>query len=140
MKGPIQQLNEVFEQRDMTIMGFYMHFLLERNNYLKKELDCIENRELKTFCNYKIYADEHAIEYNGKKITIPNKEFLIAKYLSENKNRIVHREELLLKVWGNEVIVLDRTIDVHMAKIRKRFTGIPIVTKKTVGYMWEEKY
>ena len=79
------------------------------------------------------------VEYNGKSFSIPRKEFQLLQYLILNKNKVVRRENILKSIWGNDVIVIDRTIDVHIRKIRSILWYDCIKTVKGVGYSWEEK-
>jgi two-component system alkaline phosphatase synthesis response regulator PhoP len=118
---------------------------------LKKEsfsideiLDVINNY---TYTNHKcdiksngiIISPEMRLVYvNGKGRYLPKKVFNLLYYLIENKNKIVSREQILSDVWGNDVYVGHRTIDVHIRKIRR--IGIDsIKTLKTVGFSWIEK-
>lgn len=78
------------------------------------------------------------ITINGVSQSLPKKMFELAYLLLYNKNRIVRRNQILSSIWGDDVFVLDRTIDVHIRKLR--CLNIPnIVTHKGVGYMWHEK-
>jgi two-component system alkaline phosphatase synthesis response regulator PhoP len=75
---------------------------------------------------------------NGKKTTIPKKEFNLLYYLISKKNKILYRNDIIRDVWGSEIIVLDRTIDVHIRKLRKVVGKDKIKTIKCVGYGWFE--
>jgi len=76
----------------------------------------------------------------GKEVPFTKKEFEILKLLLENKNRVFSRDEILLRVWTEEVIVLDRTIDVNITRLRKKIGpyGKNIVTRLGYGYCFEE--
>lgn len=140
MKSPIEELIEVFEDRDMSITEFYLHFLKNRSKYLSKERRYVEwmtnpnEREPK----YKLDENEYTVEYLGEKKVLPRKEFNLLKLFLENKNKVISRDDILACVWEPEVIVIDRTIDVHLCKIKQKFPNIPIVNRKRVGYIWEE--
>jgi DNA-binding response OmpR family regulator len=86
-------------------------------------------------------VDEVSMEicWHGDRTRLPKKQYLLIKYLIENNHRVVRRSELLSKIWGEDIIVGERTIDVHIRKIRQRFTNIPIVTRKGIGYIWQKK-
>jgi two-component system alkaline phosphatase synthesis response regulator PhoP len=84
-----------------------------------------------------INNNDKSIEHNGEVLYIPRKEFMIMSYLQENPNKIIDREELLKNVWGEDVVVLPRTVDVHIRRLRKRFPDAPITTRKCYGYMWK---
>lgn len=77
-----------------------------------------------------------------EKVEIPftKKEFEILRLFLENKNRVFSRDEMLLRVWSDEVIVLDRTIDVNITRLRKKIGlyGTNIVTRLGYGYCFEE--
>jgi DNA-binding response OmpR family regulator len=76
----------------------------------------------------------------GIEIPFTKKEFEILKLFLENKNRVFSREEMLSRVWSDEVIVLDRTIDVNITRLRKKIGqyGKNIVTRLGYGYCFEE--
>ena len=76
----------------------------------------------------------------GIEIPFTKKEFEILKLLLENKNRVFSRDEMLNRVWSDEVIVLDRTIDVNITRLRKKIGpyGKNIVTRLGYGYCFEE--
>lgn len=85
-----------------------------------------------------INYDKHTIAYNGNPMHQPKKVVQLCYYLIQNKNRLVRRNEIIRDVWGTDVIVGDRTIDVHIKKIRKLLDSRFIRTQKSVGYKWEE--
>ena len=72
----------------------------------------------------------------GQEIRMPRKVLDLTYYLIANAGRIVRRDEILDEIWGSEVIVGERTIDVHIAAIRKVFPKGSIKTVKGVGYQW----
>ena len=76
----------------------------------------------------------------GAEIPFTKKEFEILKLFLENKNRVFSRDEMLTRVWSDEVIVLDRTIDVNITRLRKKISpyGKNIVTRLGYGYCFEE--
>lgn len=67
-------------------------------------------------------------------MNLPRKEFELIYLLSTNPECVFKREEILEKVWGNEVIVGGRTIDVHIRKLREKFGNHRFTTTKRVGY------
>lgn len=89
----------------------------------------------------KIDLDNYEIEIEDQKISLPRKEFETFVYLAKNQGKIVRREQLLLNVWGNDVVVTQRTIDVHIRKIREKLGKYAdlIETIKGVGYRLREK-
>lgn len=76
----------------------------------------------------------------GKEIALTKKEFEILKLLLSNRGSVFSREEILSKVWSDEVYVLDRTIDVNITRLRKKvgIYGKNIVTRLGFGYCFEE--
>lgn len=89
----------------------------------------------------KIDIDNYEIEIENQKISLPRKEFETFVYLAKNQGKIVRREQLLENVWGNDVVVTQRTIDVHIRKIREKLGNYSylIETIKGVGYRLREK-
>jgi two-component system alkaline phosphatase synthesis response regulator PhoP len=84
-----------------------------------------------------ISPEMHIVYINGKKIPLVKKVFELLYYLIENKNKVCTRESILRDVWGKEVYVGHRTIDVHIRKIRA--LGLPFIKTLISAYMWEEK-
>lgn len=85
-----------------------------------------------------IYPEEFSISVNGQKIkALAKKEFELLVLLVSKPGKVFKREEILNKVWGKEVIVGDRTIDVHIRKLRGKIGDQFIMTIKGVGYKFE---
>ena len=73
--------------------------------------------------------------YKGtEKITLPKKEFELLAFLAATPNKVFTREELLNNVWGSDVYVIARTVDVHIRKVREKIGDDQIRTIKGVGY------
>ena len=89
------------------------------------------------FGNLVIDREKFVIEYNGKSLQFPRKEFELLSFLASKPGRVFSRDEILENVWGNEVLVVDRTIDVHVRKIREKLEDKFIYTVKGVGYKFE---
>lgn len=81
-----------------------------------------------------INREEYKISLHGKEIILPKKEFELLSLLATKPNKVFEREEILHKVWGNEVIVGGRTIDVHIRKLREKIGEESFKTVKGVGY------
>jgi DNA-binding response OmpR family regulator len=97
------------------------------------------SKHLILIMEYIIYEDTKTVEYKGKKVPLPKKEFDMVVYFQNNKGRIISREDILKSVWKyDEVLITTRTVDVHIRKLRSKFPEIPIVTRKCYGYMWED--
>lgn len=75
-----------------------------------------------------------AVYKEGEKITLPKKEFELLAFLATTPNKVFTREELLNNVWGNDVYVIARTVDVHIRKVREKVGEDKIKTIKGVGY------
>ncbi|MGK7395245.1 MAG: response regulator transcription factor [Candidatus Cyclobacteriaceae bacterium M3_2C_046] len=73
----------------------------------------------------------------GKDITLPKKEFELLYFLAQNPNKVFNREDLLQNIWGSDVYVLARTVDVHIRKVREKIGEGYITTIKGVGYKFE---
>ena len=81
-----------------------------------------------------INRDEYNIILKGKKINLPRKEFELLSLLASKPGKVFKRDEILDKVWGNDVIVGGRTIDVHIRKLREKIGDYSFKTVKGVGY------
>ena len=77
---------------------------------------------------------------NGEEVSLTRKEFDILVLLLQNRNKILSREQIMRHVWSNEVVVLDRTIDVNITRMRKKLGeyGNNIITRTGYGYGFEE--
>ena len=77
---------------------------------------------------------------DGKELVLTKKEFEILVLLLENKNKVLSRDKILSKIWGDDVIVVNRTIDVTITRLRKKIEpyGKCIVTRYGYGYIFEE--
>jgi len=125
--------------------------LAEINNYhssllTKKEIIDIVSKAIgretsDTIEDNGLILDKSALSVisDGKIMRLPKKEFEVLYYLVVNKNRIIRRAELLKIIWGSDIIVGDRTIDVHVRKIRAKINKTNLVTRKCYGYMWADK-
>lgn len=84
-----------------------------------------------------IDPEKFIVEYKGQEIILAKKEFELLYLLAKRPGRVFLRNEILSEVWGNDVIVGDRTIDVHIRKIRQKLGVDCITTVKGVGYKFE---
>tara|TARA_R110000868_G_scaffold360484_2_gene622506 strand:+ start:2232 stop:2912 length:681 start_codon:yes stop_codon:yes gene_type:complete len=84
--------------------------------------------------NLVINRDEYKIILKGIEIILPRKEFELLSLLASKPGKVFKRDEILDKVWGNEVIVGGRTIDVHIRKLREKLGDDSFKTVKGVGY------
>lgn len=84
--------------------------------------------------NLTIDREAYKIILKGKELILPRKEFELLSLLTSKPGKVFKREEILDKVWGNEVIVGGRTIDVHIRKLREKIGDNSFKTVKGVGY------
>lgn len=76
----------------------------------------------------------YTIKVNGREVSLPKKEFELLFFLAQNPNKVFNRDELLQNIWGSDVYVLARTVDVHIRKVREKIGEDYITTVKGVGY------
>lgn len=79
----------------------------------------------------------YTVDKNGRTITLPKKEFELLYFLAKNPNIVFGRDELLQNIWGADVFVLARTVDVHIRKVREKIGEDYITTVKGVGYKFD---
>lgn len=101
-------------------------------------------KKSKEFKNLKIGAleidvEKFEVKIDNKKKFFPRKEFQLLYFLAQNPGKVINRETLLKEIWGNDVYVIDRTIDVHIRKIREKLGKHSelIETIKGVGYRFK---
>ena len=82
----------------------------------------------------KIDRTSYTVTVAGKEISLPKKEFELLYYLAQNPNKVLSREDLLHHIWGSDVYVVARTVDVHIRKVREKIGEDYITTVKGVGY------
>ena len=85
----------------------------------------------------KINKEEYVVIKDKKEILLPRKEFELLFLLATKPEKVFTREEIMNKVWGTQVIVGDRTIDVHVRKLREKIGEKHIKTLKGVGYKFK---
>ncbi|MCF8464463.1 MAG: response regulator transcription factor [Flavobacteriales bacterium] len=106
--------------------------LLRRNNPLQKK------QVFETESGLKIDRDKYLIELAGMEMTLPKKEFELLALLASKPGHVFTRDNILNSVWGAQVVVGDRTIDVHIRKLREKIGDNAIKTVKGVGYKFEQ--
>jgi two-component system, OmpR family, alkaline phosphatase synthesis response regulator PhoP len=90
-----------------------------------------------TFGDLSIDHEKYQVNIKSKKIELPRKEFELLYLLCSKPGKVFSRDEILDRIWGNEVVVGGRTIDVHVRKIREKIGEKYIRTVKGVGYKFE---
>jgi len=99
-----------------------------------KESDAQESEDVLKVGDIVIDREEYKIINKGVEIILPRKEFELLALLTSKPNKVFKREVILDKVWGNEVVVGGRTIDVHIRKLREEIGDDNFKTVKGVGY------
>lgn len=82
----------------------------------------------------RIDHEQYMVFKNGDEISLPRKEFELLALLMSKAGKVFHRDEIMSRVWGTDVVVGDRTIDVHIRKLRTKIGEDHILTIKGVGY------
>jgi two-component system alkaline phosphatase synthesis response regulator PhoP len=109
---------------------------LSRVNALFRRMPKIENKIIE-IDGLVIDPEKFIVQFEGKEISLAKKEFELLQLLASRPGRVFLRNEILSQVWGNDVIVGDRTIDVHIRKVRQKLGVDCITTVKGVGYKFE---
>ncbi|MEY3421618.1 MAG: hypothetical protein RIR48_1914 [Bacteroidota bacterium] len=121
---------------------------LIKPNVLKSRINALLRRKAQSsgaeqlskisrFGNLEIDYEQFKVSINNKDVGLAKKEFELLALLSSKPGKVFKRNEILTKVWGNDVIVGDRTIDVHIRKLREKIGEDYIFTMKGVGYKFE---
>ena len=84
--------------------------------------------------NLEIDRASYTVKLDNKKIILPKKEFELLFFLAQNPDQVFSRDNLLKNIWGSDVCVLARTVDVHIRKVREKIGDGFIITIKGVGY------
>lgn len=113
--------------------------LISRIKAVLRRFEDVENTETRLeIDDLVIDKDRYIVTKNGEEFHLPRKEFELLFYLASRKGRVLDRQTLLNKVWGNNIYVVDRTVDVHVRKIREKLGEHYIETIKGVGYRFKE--
>ncbi|AWW29848.1 DNA-binding response regulator [Echinicola strongylocentroti] len=105
--------------------------LFRRESKKEQEVSQIKIKDLT------IDRSSFTIDQAGNTITLPKKEFELLYFLAKNPNMVFSRDELLQNIWGADVFVLARTVDVHIRKVREKIGDNYITTVKGVGYKFD---
>jgi two-component system alkaline phosphatase synthesis response regulator PhoP len=104
---------------------------------LLRRLKDEKQQEVITIAGMEINREQYKILKGNEEITLPKKEFELLYLLASKPGKVFEREEILRKVWGNDVVVGGRTIDVHIRKLREKIGEELFKTIKGVGYKFE---
>lgn len=110
---------------------------ISRIKALLRRAQTTETNTIIEFGNIKIDKEKHQVIKNGEVLELPKKEFMLLELLASKPGKVFSREIILEKVWGEDVIVGERTIDVHIRKIREKIGEDYIKTVKGLGYKLE---
>lgn len=113
---------------------------LSRVNALLRRVEYSEKASINSKMDYgelSIDSEQFTVEKSGVPIELAKKEFQLLQLLASKPGKVFKRTEILQKIWGAEVIVGDRTIDVHIRKIREKIGDEFIKTVKGIGYKFD---
>lgn len=102
--------------------------------HFRRENGQVEKSSTVTFRDISIDRDSFTVFKDKEKLSLAKKEFELLYFLCQHPNKIFNRDELLKQVWGMDVFVVSRTVDVHIRKIREKIGSDYIFTVKGIGY------
>jgi two-component system alkaline phosphatase synthesis response regulator PhoP len=107
------------------------------NAYFRRDIKKQKDSNKITIGNLMIDRTSYTVTVDGKQVSLPKKEFELLYFLAQNPNKVFNRDDLLLNIWGSDVYVLARTVDVHVRKVREKVGDGYISTVKGVGYKFD---
>ena len=112
--------------------------LLSRINlFYKRKSSLYDSKNVIEVENLSIDKDSYVVKVDGNEVFFPKKEFELLHFLATNPKKVFSRESLLRNIWGADVHVVARTVDVHIRKIREKLGQDFISTIKGVGYKFK---
>ena len=111
--------------------------LISRIKALLRRVNGSTSDELVRIGDLEIDREKYTVTYNKQQLVFPRKEFELLSLLISKPGKVFGREEIMTRVWGDDIIVGDRTIDVHIRKIREKLGDESIKTIKGVGYKFD---
>jgi len=112
--------------------------LLSRiNSFYKRKSSVNNSKNVIEVENLLIDKDSYVVKVDGNEVFFPKKEFELLHFLATNPKKVFSRESLLRNIWGADVHVVARTVDVHIRKIREKLGQDFISTIKGVGYKFK---
>ncbi|MBN1927714.1 MAG: response regulator transcription factor [Prolixibacteraceae bacterium] len=108
--------------------------LLKRTSAVEEEVKTVSPANTINIGGITIDRERYMISVEGKELILPRKEFELLSLLASKPGKVFTREEIYASVWGEQVIVGDRTIDVHIRKLREKIGEKHIKTLKGIGY------
>ena len=106
--------------------------LRRQNKLATKKQDQLEAKQ-----SIVVDRERYLISKDGQEMILPRKEFELLALLISKPGKVFHRDAIMISVWGTDVVVGDRTIDVHIRKLREKIGDKHIVTVKGVGYKFQ---
>ncbi len=103
---------------------------------LRRDVQQADNETIIDIGVIRINRTNYSVTNNGNPLVMPKKEFELLYFLAKHPDKVFNRDELLEKVWGVDVYVVERTVDVHIRKLREKIPEHYIKTLKGVGYMF----
>lgn len=122
---------------DYLSKPFLPRELVIRTNKLMERIYGNEHNTKNTDINigeYLISKNQRMVFFKGEELQITNKEFELLSYLTENKNNLISREQILMNVWGNDYFGSDRVVDDTIRRLRKKADKLTIETVYGYGY------
>ncbi|MGM0579108.1 MAG: response regulator transcription factor [Bacteroidota bacterium] len=107
------------------------------NAYFRRDVKKQKDSNKITIGNLMIDRTSYTVTVDGKQVSLPKKEFELLYFLAQNPNKVFNRDDLLQNIWGSDVYVLARTVDVHVRKVREKVGEGFISTVKGVGYKFD---
>lgn len=112
--------------------------LISRIEALLRRKHTTKSTQIEASQNIYLDRERFILVTNEKEVQLPKKEFELLELLLSKPGKVFTRDEILAKVWGNETIVGERTIDVHIRKLREKIGDKYIRTIKGVGYTFKD--
>ena len=129
---------------DYIVKPFSVPELLARVKALLRRADPGKASNLLVLGDMELDRDTHRVRRSGREVRLGPTEFRLLEHLMQSPGRVFSREQLLNRVWGNEVYIDERTVDVHIGRLRKSIDRPgepdPIRTVRGAGYAFDETY
>ncbi|AZQ62517.1 response regulator transcription factor [Flammeovirga pectinis] len=105
--------------------------------FKRKSKSSSAKKDIINIGKFSIDKSSYTLYVDGEPKTLPKKEFELLYFLAESPNKVFNRDDLLRNIWGADVYVLARTVDVHIRRVREKIGDGYIKTVKGVGYKFE---
>lgn len=109
------------------------------NAFFRREAQKADPGDRIEIAGLTINRQNYSANFDDKSVVLPKKEFELLFFLAQHPNKVFSREELLQRIWGADIYVLERTVDVHIRKLREKIGETYIRTLKGVGYMFTDE-